>query len=188
MRDDLDDFPTVMDAAKAKAAKTWRDEPDEAPVTRRPQPMTSRRRLDTGALAAVAVLGLFAAILAVSIFGGPPAETSEHPSYAAPTAAPAASPVVPAQSPQNDAAPASVAPTASQAEGVIEPINCAAEPGAWGCEPTPAPPVVQAAPAGPVAPPAEPAPAPQPTEPAGWHPPFVSGYSPTQNFVEVREP
>lgn len=163
--DDLDDGRTAIARAKAKAAETWQPEqPADAPVSRRPQPMTNRRRVDTGPLAAVAVLGLFAAILAVSIFGG--GSTPVSVPQAAPTGAPAASPVVPAP----ESAPALSAPqepaqrvVAPAPEAGIGAIDCAttadaAEQAACrvtgSAQQAPVAPPAYAAPAAPVAAPA----------------------------------
>jgi hypothetical protein len=197
--DDLDDMhaPLMADAHarrrsleaddEAADAAAWERATDEAPVTRRPQTMTNRRRLDTGALAALAVAALFALIFAVSITWRPAAETSEHPSYAAPTAPAAAPPALPAP---ESAPPRSAPQEPAQAFATPAPL-----PTGWivGSEAGPAP--AQLAPAAPQAPAVYVVPAPTasalqplPTEPAGWHPPFVSGYSPTENYVEVREP
>lgn len=159
-------YVNVMERAKAKAAETWKDAPAQA-APRRPTPMLNERQAAQWAGTVALVLGL-GAIFAVSIFWG--AEDPAAPqTFVAPTQAqPAAQP--PAPTIVSEPTPAPL-PT-----GYIV-----------GTEPAPA----QLAPAPPAPVYVEPPVVyselqPIPTEPAGWHPPYASGYSPTENFVEVR--
>ncbi len=125
----------------------------------------------------VAIGGVFALGLAVSLSWRPAPGGAALPTAQVAPAAPTVTPVAPAAV-QEAPTPAPL-PT-----GYIEPIEAAP------AEPAYAP--VQAAPVAPVEAPVE-APivitdlVPIPTEPAGWHPPFASGYSPSDNYVTNPE-
>lgn len=130
--DDLDQ--PIMARARARVHPAPEPAPaDEAPPGR-PQPMLNPPKVNVGALVVLAIITLFVLALAASIAsrGG----ALEQPT---PTAAPAATAIAPTTPPP----PAPVSPAAVEAvptaAGQIEAIDCAAEPGAWGCEPTPAP-------------------------------------------------
>jgi hypothetical protein len=170
--DEFDRPPLMADAFARRRELEADDEAKDsaAMAPRRPQPLRSAPRPSGNLIAGLLVAGVFAALFAASLFGGPAPETSEPP--AAPQAPRFAAPsVAPAEQP----APVAQPTPAPLPTGYIV-----------GTEPAPAQLAPQAAPAYVESPVVYSDLQPIPTEPPGWHPPYRSGYSPTENYVEVR--